>query len=264
LQQSVTVSISTGVKDIIQAKRKKLPLGVILDLDTKEKVLKIPHGDQIETVLDDMARWKGSLHKYSLEISTGPVVAFRAIQFISKKNTGKKIYAPLLWLQNVHPMNVVWPSSVRQKPQYIEVVPDSRCLLVPNKNYVLLRRFSAKEESHRLTAAPLVNGTLSCEWLGLENHLNYIYRPNGTLSEGEAWGLAVLYNSSFYDAYFRMLSGSTQVSATEIRSIPLPPLDIIIEIGKKAMMCANIQENIDSLAQLAFQNIYAKRKDVYV
>ena len=264
LRQSVTVSVSAGIRDMMQAKRKKLPLGVILDLESREKVLKIPHSDQIETVLDNMIHWKGSLHKYGLEISTGPVVAFRAIEFMSEKTDSKKSYAPLLWLQNIHSMNVIWPTGARQKPQYIEVSPESIYLLVPNKNYILLRRFSTKEESRRLIAAPLISGTLSCEWLGLENHLNYIYRPKDTLSEEETWGLAVLYNSSFYDAYFRMLNGSTQVSATEIRSIPLPPLDIIIEIGKRAMMCTDIHENIDSLAYLAFQNTHANIRDVYV
>ncbi len=264
LQQLVTISKSTGIKDIMQAKCKRLPLCVILDLETREKVLKIPHIDHSEIVFDKTAKLKGSLYKYGLEISTGPVVAFRSVQFILEKNMGKKNYAPLLWLQNVHPMNVIWPTGTRQKPQYIELLPESMYLLVPNRNYVLIRRFSAKEEMRRLIAAPLIDGMLPCEWLGLENHLNYIYRPNGTLSEEEAWGLAVLYNSSFYDAYFRMLNGSTQVSATEIRSIPLPPLDVIIEIGKRAMTCANIHENIDSLTQLAFQNTDIKRKDIYV
>jgi len=265
-EQSVMVSVSTGTKDIMQAKRKKLPLGVMLDLETREKVLKIPHSDQVETVLDKMAHWTGSLHKYGLEISTGPVVAFRAIEFMSEKPDSKKIYAPLLWLQNVHSMNVVWPTGARQKPQYIEMSPESMYLLVPNtdKNYILLRRFSAKEEARRLVAAPLTCKMLPYEWLGLENHLNYIYRPKGTLSEEEAWGLAVLYNSFFLDTYFRMVNGSTQVSATEIRSIPLPPLDIITAIGKRAMTCANMYENIDSLANLAFKNTHANIRDVYV
>jgi len=264
--QSVTVSVSTGIKDMNQAKHRKLSLGMILDIETREKVLKIPHEEQVETIMDKMAHWQGSLHDYGIEISTGPVVPFRAAKFISDKANENKSYTPLLWLQNVQPMNVVWPVGSRQKPQYIEVLPESIYLLVPNKgkNYVLLRRFSAKEEARRLIPAPLISGMLPYEWVGLENHLNYIHRPSGTLSEEEAWELAVLYNSSFYDAYFRTLNGSTQVSATEIRSIPLPPLDIIIEIGKRAIMCANIHESIDSLAYFAFQNTHANARNIYV
>jgi hypothetical protein len=34
----------------------------------------------------------------------------------------------------------------------------------------------------------------------------------------------------------------------------LPPLDIIIEIGKRAIRCPNIGRNIDSLTHLAFKD----------
>ena len=62
----------------------------------------------------------------------------------------------------------------------------------------------------------------------MENHLNYIHRPGGTLSEDEAWGLAALYNSRLLDTWFRAVNGNTQVSATELRAMPLPPRETIV------------------------------------
>jgi len=57
------------------------------------------------------------------------------------------------------------------KPQYMKCEPS---LLVKNTNYVLLRRLSAKEEARRLVAAPFIAEDYSSEFVGLENHLNYI------------------------------------------------------------------------------------------
>ena len=51
---------------------------------------------------------------------------------------------------------------------------------------------------------------------------------------------------------FRGLNGSTQVGATEINSLSFPSLETIIEIGKKAMSNVSLTEEIDSLANLAF------------
>ena len=104
---------------------------------------------------------------------------------------------------------------------------------MPNCNYMLLRRFSAKEESRRLTAAPYLAGSYQVPAVGLENHLNYIYRQDGELTEDEAWGLAALYSSRLLDTYFRTLNGNTQVSATEMRTLPLPAHAAIVELGRR-------------------------------
>ena len=50
-----------------------------------------------------------------------------------------------------------------------------------------------------------------------------------TLSEG--LGLAALLNSAIVDNYFRITNGNTQVNALELRSLPLPSLDVIRSIG---------------------------------
>jgi adenine-specific DNA-methyltransferase len=121
---------------------------------------------------------------------------------------------------------------VKHKGQYLRLDGTDK-LLLPNQNYVLLRRFSAKEEPQRLTAAPYLAG-LNSPVIGLENHLNYIHRPGGRLTEDETRGMALLLNSTLMDAYFRMFNGNTQVSATELRRLPLPPLEAIIELGRLA------------------------------
>jgi adenine-specific DNA-methyltransferase len=97
---------------------------------------------------------------------------------------------------------------------------------------VLLRRFSTKDDQRRLIAAPLLKEDLQFEWIGIENHLNYIFRPGYPLSADEAFGLAGILNSSLLDRYFRTCNGNTQVGAAEIRAIRLPPLEAIARLGR--------------------------------
>ena len=116
----------------------------------------------------------------------------------------------------------------------IEVGRDSKKLLVEDSSYVLLRRFSAKEEKHRLVAAPLIRGSLNAGMVGLENHLNYIRAVARLLDDDLAYGLSALLNSTFLDRYFRISNGNTQVSATELRAMPLPSEEDIRSIGVEA------------------------------
>ncbi|SRR5579862_3718482 len=224
---SMCISSCHGLADLADAREVKKPLSeMIAGADT---ILRIPGSSEEEEALARVERWHGSLEKYGLKISTGPVVAFRATRWL-RKEAGDTV--PLIWLNHVFPMELHWPNGVR-KPQYIERAASEGKLLVPNKNYVLLRRFSAKEDARRLTAAPLLASHIDADAVGLENHLNYIYRPGRTMSADEVWGLTALYSSSLLDNYFRCVNGNTQVSATELRTMPLPPLEKIIELGKR-------------------------------
>jgi adenine-specific DNA-methyltransferase len=144
---------------------------------------------------------------------------------------------PLLWMQNVQAQAVDWPVARGNKPQAISLAANAKKLLVPLRNYVLLRRFSAKEERRRLVAAPLLASDFGCrcQQIGLENHLNYVYREAGDLTAVEAVGLSTLLNSVLVDRYFRVTNGNTQVNATDLRALSLPPLGVIEHIGQVVM-----------------------------
>lgn len=194
---------------------------------------RLPVGALDKDLVQVVDSWKGSLHQYGLEVSTGPVVAFRAREYLVDKalvDTGQAV--PLLWMQNVQAQAIEWPVERRNKPQGILLKAGEK-LLVPLNNCVLLRRFSAKEERRRLIAAPFL-ATHFAQYgtqLGLENHLNYIYRQNGALADEEVVGLSALLNSALIDRYFRILNGNTQVNATELRALPLPPQTVIRQLG---------------------------------
>jgi adenine-specific DNA-methyltransferase len=150
-------------------------------------------------------------------------------------------------------MRADWPLAAVEKPQWITVKRGATKLLVPDATYVLLRRFSTKEEKRRLVATPLIRGTLGHEVVGLENHLNYIRGVSRELDEELAYGLAALLNSTFLDRYFRISNGNTQVSATELRAIPLPDEEYVRSIGVEA------QSQMDAVRSLSgFDSVIAK------
>jgi adenine-specific DNA-methyltransferase len=211
---------------------------------------RLPITELDQTIVDIMDLWPGSLNKLGLHVSTGPVVAFRAKALLHTVNGTKPSgTVPLLWMQNVHPQQVDWPVTQGSKPEAITQSAESQDLLIPNNSYVLTRRFSAKEEYRRLIAAPLLQEHFNDSAIGLENHLNYIYRKGGCLEAAEAIGLSALLNSALMDRYFRICNGNTQVNATELRALPFPPLDIIKQIGNTgaALDPTRIDETVFSI-----------------
>ena len=119
------------------------------------------------------------------------------------------------------------------KPVAFKCCEESLPLLVPTRNYVLLKRFSSKEEKRRLTAGCFLKADKPFPYVGIENHVNYVYHARRELTVEEVYGIAALFNSTLFDHYFRTISGNTQVNATEIRAMNFPDLEVIGRIGKQ-------------------------------
>ena len=239
----VLVSHSKGVYDLADRRHLLVGMDAVLDPASKNRELSIPVCQEDLELVAIIRAWPNTLHSLGLEISTGPVVPFRATQFLSHEASEASM-VPLLWMHHVRSMRTGWPSTGTGKPQWVKVAPESMKLLVDDATYVLLRRFSAKEEKRRLVAAPLIRGSLNADMVGLENHLNYIRGVSRELDAKLAYGLSALLNSTFLDRYFRISNGNTQVSATELRAMPLPAERDIRSIGE------NIQARLGSWTDL--------------
>ena len=209
-------------------------------------LFRVPTGMLDEQILDVVDKWDGSLEKYNFQVSTGRVVPFRAKGLLKEQARAGNGTVPLLWMQNVKPYQVEYPLDRFDKPQAI--LANDPSLLLPNANYVLLRRFSAKEDKRRLVSAPFIAEKFAFEQIGFENHLNVIFRKKGTLSTSETIGLASLLNSAIIDRYFRIVNGNTQVNAAELRILPIPPLEVVKNIGEKVQKAlANTPEKIEGV-----------------
>lgn len=227
----IDISNSLGVDDLKNRSRNRfLPMNQVLDLNSPDRILRLPVTSADDEVMAYVDSWPETLESLDLTISTGPVVPFRAKDLIDRVGKVPQTHVPLLWMNHVQTMQLTWPLN-HGKNEYIRL-NSSGVLVIPNINYVLLRRFSAKDEKRRLTAAPYIASKFKMPVIGIENHLNYIHRRGGVLAEAEVWGLAALLNSKLLDAYFRCINGNTQVNASELRSLPLPPLNVIIALGK--------------------------------
>jgi len=255
----VVISSSGGLKDLKEPAIKSFPKKDIIDLNSNERILYLPTTDFEEAVLDIFKNWSGNLSKYNIKISTGPVVAFRSRDYIRESfETGSVQLAPLFWLHNVKQMVLEWPIIKPQKGQYVNIEDKSKSILIPNKNYVLLRRFSSKDDKNRLVAAPYFCNFIKSDYIGVENKVNYIYRPDGYLGRNEIVGLCALLNSSLFDAYFRIFNGNVNVSATELSAMTLPPLDLIQEIGDTIILSNEFSvENTNNIVNEFFEPVYS-------
>ena len=221
----------------------------IINSNDPDQIIKIPSDNNDLDILRIFNSWESKFSDLGFKISTGPVVSFRATEYL-KSDTyydGKSI-VPLLWMNHISNYEIKFPSINLRKPQTIKVTNDSAPLLLKNKNYVLVKRFSSKEQKRRIYAAVYLKSNFPVEFIGIENHLNYIWKPKDELSNNESLGIMVLLNSTLFDKYFRIINGNTQVNASEINNMPFPQYDKIIEIGTKL-------NNIDELNESKINQI---------
>lgn len=221
---------------------------------SKDNFIFIPTTNQSLGIIESIRSLPNSLGDLGLKVSTGPVVQFRLRPSLSFESG-----APMIYCSNMKNGVVIHNPYAKKSPPFIRVDDVSRKWLVENSCYLVVRRFSSKEEKRRIVCAVHNPGLVAepiHEFLGIDNKLNYFYSPSSRLSAEVAHGLFVFLSSSFVDSYYRLVSGHTQVNSGDLRSLRYPSLSMLRSVGSSFMKnFSNRQESIDSYAFQYFNGL---------
>lgn len=218
---------------------------LIIDKSNDLSMLHIPETKKDFDILLRANLLKSTFEQSGYFISTGPVVEHRTREFIIEDRCkDEKGCVPLVRPHNIQFMQVGLNIN-EVKDAYFLCTSSAVKHLLKSKTYILLKRFSTKDEKKRLVAAVLSAEYLDCPYIGIGNKLNYIGIKDGELSSEEAIGLAAVFNSRFMDDYFRCFSGNTQVNASEVRIMKFPDRETVRLVGSNLYNKKMTQENID-------------------
>jgi adenine-specific DNA-methyltransferase len=252
LQENILFHISRGGDSrrrvMVSTGSLERPVGVSVSADRfvhrddPDKVIHIATEMDAGEVRDFVDSLPCKLEELGLEVSTGPVVDFRMKDSLSHR-MGKSD-SPLLYPHTVKAGRVTPPladaadygdARIGKKPVAIASNDETRRWLIPVARFVLIKRFSSKEEKRRLVAGVLNPADFPEGLIGIENHLNFFHRKRAGLSAPLAHGLCRFLNSTLADRYFRQFNGHTQVNASDLRSFRFPDAAALEKLGKAAL-----------------------------
>ena len=195
-----------------------------------------------------MRRLPSALSGIGLSVSTGRVVEFRARANLRDDPDTQTV--PLLFPSHLDRRGrIKWPLANHRKPNAITKNDQTKGLLMRNGSYVLVKRFSAKEERRRISAALSEPNLAPGPLIGFENHLNVFHEEGGPLDATLARGLVSFLNSTIVDLYFRQWSGHTQVNATDMRRFRYPTRDELCSLGEAVGDATLDQKSLDRLVE---------------
>jgi adenine-specific DNA-methyltransferase len=239
----VMLSVSRGHAD--EAVTRSVVYSDIVCPDDFNQFVRIPADEGDARTAETFANLPCLLPDLDLRISTGKVVDFRAREFLRDMPAEGDV--PLIYPGNLREGQVRWPISIR-KDQALADCAETQKLMLPSERYVIVKRFSSKEERRRVVAAIYDPDKFPVGGVGFENHLNVFHQRGRGFHESLARGLCLWLNSSVLDKHFRTFSGHTQVNATDLRSIRYPSRGQLERLGEALGHGSwPDQEKIDSL-----------------
>ena len=248
LSGSLLVTTSYGPDDDGMTTRTIDSSDLIFPQDTQSVMRLVPdeNGARVTRGMNSLPRRISDL---GLSVSTGRVVGFRAKDRLHfEVEPGD---AAMILPRHCRGGSVVWPQAFGGIPNGLSVSGPDDDLVLPSGWYVVVNRFSAKEDRRRIVASVFDPNRLNADSVAFDNKLNVFHRRNMGLPESLAKGLAVFLNSSVVDSYFRQFSGHTQVNAGDLRMLRFPDADTLTQLGNTVNDMMPEANDIDSLLRNA-------------
>lgn len=232
--ETVTITTTQSNSDFSDITTFEAPYDVVVSGDDSYVFL-VTNEQEVET-LTQLNSWQDTLPSIGLKMKTGLTVDFRNRDALRDEKEEQAV--PLFYSQHIQDGKVLFP--IGKEHEYI--VTEQTGLLQENVNYLFVKRFTAKEEHRRLQCGVyLASKHPEYSQISTQNKINFIGGLR-ELSECIVYGLYVLFNSTLYDCYYRILNGSTQVNSTEVNAMPVPPLATIEAMGKELIRLHDTSE----------------------
>lgn len=227
-RDSVKITCSNSNSDFYNITTIDVPYSNIV-MGPEQYVYLVTNQDEL-AVLQSMSKWENTLPSIGLKMRTGLTVDFRHMEQL--RNYPGPENVPLLYAHHIRNGRVVFP--VHREFEYIAKWKSG--LVQKNKNYLLVKRFTSKEENRRLQSGVYLAAELpEYECVSTHNKVNFIEGIGFDMTEEQVYGLYVIFNSTLYDQYYRILNGSTQVNSTEVNAMPMPTLAELERLGVALM-----------------------------
>jgi adenine-specific DNA-methyltransferase len=163
------------------------------------------------------------LQEYGVKISTGTIVWNRVKDLIQVDEPGA---LPLIWGNAIRPYFFRGIGNREGLATHVKL-NEKTASIVSSGEALLVKRMTSKEETRRLVACRLPAEFANSQYF-VENHVNVIASlPESTISLNTVLGLI---NSKPLEYLFRSLNGNTNVSATELRLLPVPDKPHLLSI----------------------------------
>ena len=232
----VTITSSKSNNDFGDLTSLEVPYNLVVS--GKDNYVYLVTNEEEVEVLECLHKFDKTLPDIGLKMKTGLTVDFRNRDIL--RDTAEEGAIPLFYSQHIKQGKIHFP--IQKEHEY--VLTDQKGLMQDNKNYLFVKRFTAKEEPRRLQCGIyLAKNYPQYTKISTQNKINFIDGVLQEMSECLVYGLYVLFNSTLYDEYYRILNGSTQVNSTEINAMPVPDLNSIQEMGRRLMKSKDLSEN---------------------
>jgi adenine-specific DNA-methyltransferase len=227
-QQGTVVISSSHDHRLTDYVESALPFSEIVKVNDPETFIHVPTEEPTECACTKL--FQSSLKDIGLDVCTGPVVDFRLKECWLDSPSPDSF--PLLYPHHFSGGKFSYPRT-HKKPNALRDGDETQKWLMRNECYVLVKRFSAKEEKRRVVAYVFDPENLKAEKVGFENHWNVFHCQKRGLDPVLARGLACFLNSTVLDKHFRVFSGHTQVNATDLRNMRYPNATSLRALGAK-------------------------------
>lgn len=193
-----------------------------------------------------------TLDMLGVEIRTGNIVPHRCKRNLSSHKPNNKSFP------------IVWSDAIQQGEFLPEISYESRRVkwFSPNPgdaasettlSCIVVKRVTSKEQPRRIHSALIPDSFIKQQGgIVAENHVHII-----KLNEKCKFSLKTLqklFGTIIFDNLFRSISGTTTVSATELRSLPYPSMDSMIKF-ERATRNTKVETTIEAEAQAAYRDM---------